>query len=171
MSQICQNLPTKKIEVWLLFVNLPRHAVNHQSRRSNPTSMVLVRPCTLIQQQPYILHPFIWINPLQLQPITYTVPNYNYQDTHHQIRVQRTQQHDRKIIILTYTTIAFNPTTTRRQPRNPKTAKAENRSSFTLNIFTSLKTRLEIAFSSGCTRLFFVGVGVGGCRVEEGAKM
>ena len=38
-----------------------------------------------------------------------------------------------------------------------------------LNIFTSLKTRLKIAFSSGCTRLFFVGVGWK--RGVEGAKI
>ena len=56
MWQICQNLLTKKVEVWLLFCK----STNMHSSiiRPSRTFMVLVRPCTLIQQQPYILHPF-----------------------------------------------------------------------------------------------------------------
>ena len=39
-----------------------------------------------------------------------------------------------------------------------------------LNIFTSLKTGLEIGFSSDCTKLFFVGVGWEGGGVEGKIK-
>ena len=92
MWQIYQNLSTKKS--WSLAAF--RKSTNIQSSRShpNPIFMVLVRPYTMIQQQPYILHPFVWINPIQLQPITYTVLNYNYKDTHHKTQVQHTQKHD-----------------------------------------------------------------------------
>ena len=45
-----------------------------------------------------------------------------------------------------YITIALNPTTTRHQPRNPKTAKAENRSSSELS---SGETKVQLWRISG----------------------
>ena len=108
-------LTTDSTKRSLSVLNIPTQCTDYQpstgTRHTNPTSMVLVRPT-------------------HSNTITKYTPTHHshHQDTHRQILIQNTQQHDipkRPV----YSTFAFSPTTTRYKPCNPKTAKAENRSS------------------------------------------
>ena len=119
MWQICENLLTKKVEVWLLFVNLPTCA--HPSVAQAGPSW-------------FWSDPVHWYNN-NLTSYTHLLPNPTSANNLHSHKLQLprhpplNQSTDITAIHKSNITIALNPTTTRHQPRNPKTAKAENRSS------------------------------------------
>ena len=121
MWQICQNLLTKKVEVWLLFGNLP--TCTHPSVAQAGPSW-------------FCSDPVHWYNN-NLTSYTHLLPNPTSANNLHSHKLQLPRhpplnqtwvQIWQQFINLIYITIALNPTTTRHQPRNPKTAKAENRS-------------------------------------------
>ena len=76
MWQICQNLLTKKVEVWLLFVNLP--TCTHPSVAQAGPSWFWSDPVHWYNNH---LTPTPIYYQILLQPITYTVINYNYQES------------------------------------------------------------------------------------------
>ena len=120
MWQICKNLLTKKVEVWLLFVNLP--TCTHPSVAQAGPSW-------------FWSDPVHWYNN-NLTSHTHLLPNPTSANNLHSHKLQLPRHpplNQSTAIHKSNITIALNPTTTRHQPRNPKTAKAENRSSFSSN--------------------------------------
>ena len=79
MWQICQNLLTKKKLKSDCFLEICQHALIHQS----PKPDLHGSGQTLYTDKTTTLHPTLIYYQILLQPITYRVINYDYQDIHH----------------------------------------------------------------------------------------
>ena len=111
---------TKKVEVWLLFVNLP--TCTHPSVAQAGPSW-------------FWSDPVHWYN--SLTSYTHLLPNPTSANNLHSHKLQLPRHpplnQSADMTAIHKSNICHNrlkPTTTRHQPRNPKTAKAENRSSY-----------------------------------------